>query len=316
MIQTELTLACNCESCSRRTYHTRSVSRSCANVTQPGDHITQGEEVPRPQVPTPESEIQDPILNSHEDGYHLVSNLFDSVTSFWSLIIRDEALPLSQCQDEERQERPPSPPDTVTNDTTSREGCFGSLENDPECGEVNELPLDAALSDEEEPEARDCTPGPGDSTNQTTFNLETLLLGEELKRLRVWKATFSNDELNRLPFIEHEVAQGILKCLTSVANTLIKGYSEWQASSESQDLEPEKDFLEGLVKQVEERMSEANVDDESMTDIVEFSTQGSACTAEVETPLKALKFDIDRLQMLSHTLRLGLSNGIIFTGHG
>ncbi|RSL60733.1 hypothetical protein CEP54_006587 [Fusarium duplospermum] len=313
MAQRELTNACNCESCSRRTYHTRSVSRSCANATQPGADVI---EAPRPQVPTPESEIQDPILNIHEDDYHLISNLFDSITLFWSLIIRDEALPLSQDQDEERQERPPSPPDTVTNDTTSRGECSGSPEDGPRCGEVNEPPLDAAVSEEEELEARDCTPGPNDGTYQTTFNLETLLLGEELKRLRVWKATFSNDELNRLPFIEHEVAQGVLRCLTGVANTLIKGYSEWQASSESEDLGAEKDTLHHLVKQVEATMSEANLDDEAMTDIVEFSTHGSACTAEVETPLKALKFDIDRLQMLSHTLRLGLSNGIIFTGHG
>lgn len=184
------------------------------------------EEVPRAQVLTPESEVQDPISSVHEDNGQPVSRLFDSITQFWSLIIQDEALPLSQGQDEERQNRPVSPPTTVADDITSREECSDSPTDALQCGGADELPSDTAVSDEEELGTRDCTPGPDGCTNQTTFNLENLLLGEELKRLRVWKITFSNDDLDRLPFIKHEVAQGVLKCLTGLANTLIKGYSK------------------------------------------------------------------------------------------
>ncbi|RSL41198.1 hypothetical protein CEP53_012895 [Fusarium sp. AF-6] len=196
----------------------------------------------------------------------------------------------------------------------SREECSDVPTDNPECDGVDDLPSDAVVFDEEEPASRDYTPSPDDSTNPTTFNLENLLLGEELKRLRVWKATFSNDELNCLPFIEHEVAQGVLKCLIGMANTLTRGYSTRQVSAESGDLEKS---MRHLVEQVEARISATNLEDEAMTDYGDGSeTQGSTFNVENETPLKALRFDIDRLQMLSQSLRLGLSNGIILAGNG
>ncbi|EEU38396.1 uncharacterized protein NECHADRAFT_77109 [Fusarium vanettenii 77-13-4] len=307
----------HCEPCLPQKYFTRSVSRSCANqsslATQPGDHVPLVEEVSRAQVLTPESEVKDPISSVHEDNGQMVSRLFGLITQFWSLVIQDEALPLSQGQDEARQ-GPVSPPTTVADDITSREECSDSPNSSPEFDGVDELPSDAAISDDEELEARDCTPGPRDGTNQTTFNLENLLLGEELKRLRVWKTAFSNDDLDRLPFIKHEVAQGVLKCLTGVANTLIKSYSERQALLKSEDL---AESLQHLIKQIESKISVASVEDDAMTDCDGFSmTQGSTCTVEEETPLEALRFDIGRLQMLSQSLRLGLSNGIIVTVNG
>lgn len=303
----------HCEPCLPRKYFTRSVSRSFANqsslATQSGDYVPPVEEVPRAQVLTPESEVQDPISSVHEKNGQLVSRLFDSITRFWSLVIQDETLPLSQGQDEERQDRPVSPPTTVADDITSREECSDSPTDDPECGGVDELPSDTAVSDEEELGTRDCT-----GTNRTTFNLENLLLGEELKRLRVWKTTFSNDDLDRLPFIKHEVAQGVLKCLTGLANTLIKGYSERQSLLKPGDL---AESLQYLIKKVEAKISVSSVEDDAMTECDGFSgTQGSTCTVEEETPLEALRFDIDRLQMLSQSLRLGLSNGIILTANG
>lgn len=214
---------CYCESCSPRRYFTRSVSRSCAKplslVTQSSDHPPLIQEAPREQLPTPVSEVQ-------EDSGLLVSRLFDLIAQYWSLIIQDEALPSSQDPAEERQDKPFSPPTTISNDITSTEECNDSPTDDPECDGVDGPPSDAVVSNEEEAAARHYTPSPDDGTKSTSFNLENLLLGEELMRLRVWKATFSNQELNCLPFIEHEVAQGVLKCLIGMANTLIRGYSK------------------------------------------------------------------------------------------
>ncbi|KAL2692516.1 hypothetical protein Neosp_002926 [[Neocosmospora] mangrovei] len=269
--------AYHCEPCLPRKYFTRSVSRSCEDqlslATQPGDHVPLVEEVPRAQVLTPESEAQDPISSVNEENGQMVSRLFDLITRFWSLVIQDEALPLSQGQDDERQGRPISPPTTVADDITSREECNDSPDPGPEFDGVDEFPSGAGMSDEEKLEARDCTPGPRDGTNQTTFNLENLLLGEELKRLR---------------------SQG-----------------ERQALFKSGDL---TESLQHLIKQIESKISESSVEDDAMTDLDGFSvTQGSTCTVEEETPLEALRFDIGRLQMLSQSLRLGLSNGIIVT---
>ncbi|KAI8724262.1 hypothetical protein NCS52_00283900 [Fusarium sp. LHS14.1] len=310
--------AYHCEPCLPRKYFTRSVSRSWADqsslATQPGDHVPLVEEASRAQVPTPKSEAQDPISSVHEDNGQMVSRLVDLITQFWSLVIQDEALPLSQGQVDERQGRPISPPTTVADDITSREECNDSLDPSPEFDVVDEFPSGAGMSDEEKLEARDCTPGPDDGTGQTTFNLENLLLGEELKRLRVWKTAFSNDDLDRLPFIKHEVAQGVLKCLTGVANALIKGYSGRKALLKSKNL---ANSLQDLINQIESEIPGARVEDDAMTDCdVASITQGSTCTVDGETPLEALRFDIGRLQMLSQSLRLGLSNGIIVAASG
>lgn len=72
--------------------------------------------------------------------------------------------------------------------------------------------------------------------------------------------------------------------------------------------------LRHLIEQVDPKTSVA---DDAMTDRAIISDpQGSAFTFERETPLKTLGFYIDRLQMLSQSLRLGLRNGIIFTASG
>ncbi|KAI5457342.1 hypothetical protein BGZ63DRAFT_364669 [Mariannaea sp. PMI_226] len=314
---------CGCESCSSRRYNTRSVSKSCAKkasgIPQSADPVPLVEESHRVQIPTPEPETQGPISTVHVDKSQLVSKLLDSITRFWSLVILDEALTLSQGRAGETQDKPVSPT-TVTNDTTSKgESRYNSsscLPKPCEYHDADEPPADAALSIEEDPEVRDYTPTPDTKSKPTRFKFDSLLLSEELKKFRIWKATFSNDELNRLPAIQDEVAQGVLKCLTDVANTLIKGYNEWLPSSESGRLEPKKESLRLLVEQVETGISEASIDDEVMTDFGDFSeTQESYLTTENEneTLLKTLKFEIERLNALSHSLRLGLSNGIIFT---
>lgn len=74
--------------------------------------------------------------------------------------------------------------------------------------------------------------------------------------------------------------------------------------------------LQHLIEQVEARISTTNLEDEAMTDYDASETQGSTFTVENETPLKALRFDIDRLQMLSQSLRLGFRNKIILAGNG
>lgn len=82
------------------------------------------------------------------------------------------------------------------------------------------------------------------------------------------------------------------------------------------NLEAERQILKQLVEQIETRASEANVDNEVMTDCGDFSdTDESYLKVGNESLLKTLRYEIDRLQMLSHSLRLGLSNGIIFPVH-
>ncbi|KAF4451547.1 hypothetical protein F53441_5504 [Fusarium austroafricanum] len=220
----------------------------------------------------------------------------------------DEKVLLSQTQPEDV---PSSPATTLSNDKTSDGGSITSLSKGDRSSDVEEKSVDGSVTDGGSTTRRDLALD--DDADLTRFTLKSLLLGEELKRLQVWRTSFSNNELDRLPTIEHEVAQGVLKCLTSVANILIEGSREWRPRSEPDGLEAESVILENLLKEIEIKTTESRVENEAMTDCSGLSeSDGSCLTAENQSLIKDLKYEIDRLQLLSHSLRLGMSTGVIF----
>jgi hypothetical protein len=102
--------------------------------------------------------------------------------------------------------------------------------------------------------------------------------------------------------------------LTTVfANT---SKEEWRTKSEPDDLETEGIILESLLKEIEIKTSESNVENEAMTDCSGISeSDESYLTIGNQSLIKGLKYEIDRLQMLSHSLRLGMRTGFIFTNN-
>jgi hypothetical protein len=207
---------------------------------------------------------------------------------------------------------PSSPATTLTNDNTSDGGSTTSFSKCDKSSDIEEPTVDGSVNEGSSMTERD--QALTEDADLTRFTLKSLLLGEELQRLQVWRTSFSKDELDRLPNIDHEVAQGVLKCLTSVANILIEGSKEWRTRSEPDDLETDGIALESILKEIEIKATDSNVENEAMTDCSGISESGASClTIENQSLIKDLKYEIDRLQMLSHSLRLGMRTGVIFT---
>ncbi|SCN92247.1 uncharacterized protein FFE2_07317 [Fusarium fujikuroi] len=207
---------------------------------------------------------------------------------------------------------PSSPATTLSNDNTSDGGSTTSLSKYDRSSDIEEESVDGSAN--QEVSMNQTGPASNEGADLTKFTLKSLLLGEELKRLQVWKTSFSNEELDMLPTIDHEVAQSVLKCLTSVASILIEGSKEWRITSESDDLGTEGVILESLLEEIETKTSENNVENEAMTDCSGISeSDESYLTVGNPSLIKALKYEIDRLQLLSHSLRLGMRTRVIFT---
>lgn len=207
---------------------------------------------------------------------------------------------------------PSSPATTLSNDNTSDGGSTTSLSKYDRSSDIEEESVDGSAN--QEVSMNQTGPASNEGADLTKFTLKSLLLGEELKRLQVWKTSFSNEELDMLPTIDHEVAQSVLKCLTSVASILIEGSKEWRITSESDDLGTEGVILESLLEEIETKTSENNVENEAMTDCSGVSeSDESYLTVGNPSLIKALKYEIDRLQLLSHSLRLGMRTRVIFT---
>ncbi|KAI1063880.1 hypothetical protein LB506_005841 [Fusarium annulatum] len=208
---------------------------------------------------------------------------------------------------------PSSPATTLSNDNTSDGGSTTSLSKYDRSSDIEEESVDGSAN--QEVSMNQTGPASNEGADLTKFTLKSLLLGEELKRLQVWKTSFSNEELDMLPTIDHEVAQSVLKCLTSVASILIEGSTEeWRITSESDDLGTEGVILESLLEEIETKTSENNVENEAMTDCSGVSeSDESYLTVGNPSLIKALKYEIDRLQLLSHSLRLGMRTRVIFT---
>lgn len=119
---------------------------------------------------------------------------------------------------------PSSPATTLSNDNTSDGGSTTSLSKYDRSSDIEEESVDGSAN--QEVSMNQTGPASNEGADLTKFTLKSLLLGEELKRLQVWKTSFSNEELDMLPTIDHEVAQSVLKCLTSVASILIEGSSQ------------------------------------------------------------------------------------------
>jgi hypothetical protein len=238
MIQKETGSPCGCPSCSGRKYYTRSATRLCkyqaSKITRSADQTPLGEELSDNQVPSPKPKLQSSFSKGYEHEGQLVSRLLDSIARVWSLFILDNRLPLSLGWSEDNQVTASSPTSTITTYTTKDEKNTPSLQDNLSIADrstgADKSPEHSTVSSEER-EERDCTPATDGNYSVTSFSLQSLLLGEELKRLHVWKATFSDDELNRLPAVKHEIAQGVLKCLTSVATILVRGSGEFSHQS-------------------------------------------------------------------------------------
>ncbi|KAF4948183.1 hypothetical protein FGADI_9811 [Fusarium gaditjirri] len=207
---------------------------------------------------------------------------------------------------------PSSPATTLSNDNTSDGGSTTSLSKYDRSSDIEDESVDGSVNEGASMGQTDLASN--EDADLTKFTLKSLLLGEELKRLQIWKTSFSNDELDRLPTIDHEVVQSVLKCLTSVANILIEGSKEWRIRSKPDDLATEGVSLENLLEEIETKTSESNVENEAMTDYSGVSeSDESYQTIGSPSLIKDLKYEIDRLQMLSHSLRLGMKTGAIFT---
>ncbi|SCV51725.1 uncharacterized protein FFB14_12167 [Fusarium fujikuroi] len=207
---------------------------------------------------------------------------------------------------------PSSPATTLSNDNTSDGGSTASLSKHDRSSDIEEEYIDG--SENQRLSMNQTDPATNEGADLTKFTLKSLLLGEELKRLQVWKTSFSNEELDMLPTIDHEVAQSVLKCLTSVASILIEGSKEWRITSEPDDLGTEGAILESLLEEIETKTAENNVENEAMTDCSGISeSDESYLTVGNPSLIKALKYEIDRLQLLSHSLRLGMRTRVIFT---
>ncbi|SCO42994.1 uncharacterized protein FFMR_07154 [Fusarium fujikuroi] len=207
---------------------------------------------------------------------------------------------------------PSSPATTLSNDNTSDGGSTASLSKHERSSDIEEESIDDSANQGVSMNQRD--PASNEGVDLTKFTLKSLLLAEELKRLQVWKTSFSNEELDMLPTIDHEVAQSVLKCLTSVASILVEGSKEWRITSEPDDLGTEGAILESLLEEIETKTAENNVENEAMTDCSGISeSDESYLTIGNPSLIKALKYEIDRLQLLSHSLRLGMRTRVIFT---
>ncbi|SPJ71758.1 uncharacterized protein FTOL_01486 [Fusarium torulosum] len=254
MIQQEVGSPCGCPSCSGRKYQTRSATRLCkyqaSKISRSADQAPLGEELSDNRVPSPKPRLQSSFLKGNKYQGQLVSRLLDSIARFWSLFILDNRLPLSLGLSEDNQVTTSSPTSTITTHTTKDEKVTPSLEpNLPRADrstDADKSPEHSTISSDEEQGERDCTPATTGNYSVTSFSLQNLLLGEELKRLHVWKATFSDDELNHLPAVKHEIAQGVLKCLTGVATILIQGSDEWKMTPGLDNLEAERQTLKQL----------------------------------------------------------------------
>ncbi|EWZ80880.1 hypothetical protein FOCG_08418 [Fusarium oxysporum f. sp. radicis-lycopersici 26381] len=293
---------CQCKSCSTSKYHTRSVAKSCTN------QISAQEQHAGVQASSQLGSRQSSHPTSGRKE-HLVSRLLQSIIRYWIFMTLDQQVLRSQSQ---AGDIPSSPATTLSNDNTSDGGSTTSLSKHDRSSDIEEESVDGSVNEGASMSQTD--PASNEDADLTKFTLKSLLLGEELKRLQVWKTSFSNDELDRLPTIDHEVAQSVLKCLTNVANILIEGSKEWRIRSEPDDLKTEGVFLESLLEEIETKASESNVENEAMTDCSGISeSDESYLTIGNPSLIKDLKYEIDRLQMLSHSLRLGMRTGVIFT---
>ncbi|VZH91402.1 unnamed protein product [Fusarium fujikuroi] len=309
MSQIPSSYQCQCKSCSTSTYHTRSVSKACTNQISAGEQHSG----------VPGSTQLGPRQSSHPTSGrkgHLVSRLMQSIIRYWGLMMLDPEVLKSQSQPDDI---PSSPATTLSNDNTSDGGSTTSLSKYDRSSDIEEESVDGSAN--QEVSMNQTGPASNEGADLTKFTLKSLLLGEELKRLQVWKTSFSNEELDMLPTIDHEVAQSVLKCLTSVASILIEGSmfadtpaEEWRITSESDDLGTEGVILESLLEEIETKTSENNVENEAMTDCSGISeSDESYLTVGNPSLIKALKYEIDRLQLLSHSLRLGMRTRVIFT---
>jgi hypothetical protein len=140
----------------------------------------------------------------------------------------DQQVLISQSQPDDI---PSSPATTLSNDNTSDGGSTASFSKGDKSSDIEEASVDGSVK--EGASMTEMDHALNEDADLTKFTLKSLLLGEELKRLQVWRTSFSNDELDRLPTIDHEVAQSVLKCLTSVANILIEESSQSSHTSNS-----------------------------------------------------------------------------------
>lgn len=302
MSQIPSSYQCQCKSCSSSTYHTRSVSKACTN------HVSAREQHSGVPGSTQLESRQSSDIASGRKG-HLVSRLMQSIIRYWGLMMLDPEVLKSQSQPDDI---PSSPATTLSNDNTSDGGSTTSLSKYDRSSDIEEESVDGSAN--QEVSMNQTGPASNEGADLTKFTLKSLLLGEELKRLQVWKTSFSNEELDMLPTIDHEVAQSVLKCLTSVASILIEGSKEWRITSDSDDLGTEGVILESLLEEIETKTSENNVENEAMTDCSGVSeSDESYLTVGNPSLIKALKYEIDRLQLLSHSLRLGMRTRGIFT---
>ncbi|KAH8756770.1 hypothetical protein F5883DRAFT_684420 [Diaporthe sp. PMI_573] len=147
----------------------------------------------------------------------------------------------------------------------------------------------------------------GDQPENTGRNdnfLARLVLQEELDRLRQWRVSFSDNDLDRLCMASQATWQAVLECFVNIAKTLTREYDN--SSSGSGDpaakevLDLGRGVLSTLVSHFEDQITESQVEDTVMT---EGSFDDESVVAEMgprgETFLKVISEQINRLQRLS-----------------
>ncbi|KAH7009756.1 hypothetical protein EDB80DRAFT_838623 [Ilyonectria destructans] len=291
---------------SQRRYNTRQSSgrhgRHGGSRRQSG--VFSAPEIPRPPTPAPDEPVPSPDIS--QPGDKLVSRLFESTVRFWTLILKEEDWPLRLAPGGITPALPSpgkSPPFATDGESNIVDGTMSS---DSEAPEPSDEPNSPESADRQE--VRTTTPTIDQGRNWKELVLANLVLQEELSRLRLWKITFTDDDLDLLSKTRHEIVHATLKCLVNVSNTLIEEYAG-PLNPPRKQLDDEEDVLTELAKQVGGLIEQVPYDDDVMTTEGDCSeTHGSNTTAGGQTFLKNLTENIDRLHRLSHSMCLVLDD--------
>lgn len=218
---------------SQRRYNTRQSSgrhgRHGGSRRQSG--VFSAPEIPRPPTPAPDEPLPSPDIS--QPGDKIVSRLFESTVRFWTLILKEEDWPLRLAPSgiTPALPSPPaddkSPPFATDCESNIVDGTNNSDSKAPE-------PSDEANSPEnaDRQEGGTTTPTIDQGRNWKELVLARLVLQEELSRLRLWKITFTDDDLDLLSKTRHEIVHATLKCLVNVSNTLIEEYGMYNLLSQ------------------------------------------------------------------------------------
>lgn len=221
---------------SQRRYNTRQSSgchgRHGGSRRQSG--VFSAPEIPRPPTPAPDEPLPSPDIS--QPGDKLVSRLFESTVRFWTLILKEEDWPLRLAPGGITPALPSPPADKSPPFATDGESNIvdGTMSSDSEAPEPSDESNSPESADRQE--GGTTTPTIDQSRNWKELVLAHLVLQEELSRLRLWKITFTDDDLDLLSKTRHEIVHATLKCLVNVSNTLIEEYGGYHLLSQSSPL--------------------------------------------------------------------------------